>query len=94
MFSFRRDKAGFFIAIILLTIVIGTVISTLVLLIVGAANGDWKSHLLSTKIVLASAWVACIIIVLIRLKIFKWQQDRKKDPPSDDEGSDASPAMK
>jgi uncharacterized membrane protein YciS (DUF1049 family) len=76
MFSFRRDKAGFFIAILLLTIVVGTLISTLVLLIVGIAQGDWKSHLLSVKWVLGSAWVACIIIVLIRLKIFKWQYDR------------------
>jgi hypothetical protein len=76
MFSFRRDKAGFFITIILLTIVTGTAISTLVLLIVGIAQGDWKSHLISTKVVLGSAWVACIITVLIRLKIFKWQHDR------------------
>jgi len=76
MFSFRRDKAGFFITIILLTIVTGTAISTLVLLIVGIAQGDWKAHLISTKVVLGSAWVACIITVLIRLKIYKWQHDR------------------
>ena len=37
MFSFRRDKTGFFVTIILLTIVAGTLISTLVLLIVGIA---------------------------------------------------------
>jgi hypothetical protein len=76
MFSFRRDKAGFFITIILLTIVTGTAITTLVLLIVGIAQGDWKEYKLSTKIVLGSAWVACIITVLIRLKIYKWQHDR------------------
>ncbi len=81
MFSFRRDKVGFFITIILLTIVTGTAISTLVLLIVGIAQGDWKSHLISTKVVLGSAWVACIITVLIRLKIFKWQQDRRQQDP-------------
>lgn len=76
MFSFRRDKTGFFVTIILLTIVGGTLISTLVLLIVGLAQGDWKAHLLSMKWVLGSAWVACIITVLIRLKIFKWQYER------------------
>lgn len=76
MFSFRRDKAGFFITIILLTIVTGTVVSTMVLLIVGIAQGDWKAHLLSVKWVLGSAWVACIITVLIRLRIYKWQYDR------------------
>src|SRR5581483_4044151 len=81
MFSFRRDKVGFFITIILLTIVAGTAIATFVLLIVGLAQGDWKAHLISTKIVLGSAWVACIIMVLIRLKIYKWQHDRRQQDP-------------
>jgi hypothetical protein len=76
MFSFRQDKTGFFVTIILLTIVTGTLISTLVLLIVGMAQGDWKSYLLSMKWVLGSAWVACIITVLVRLKIYKVQYDR------------------
>jgi len=76
MFSFRRDKTGFFVTIILMTIVGGTLISTLVLLIIGMAQGDWKSHLLSMKWILGSAWVACIITVLVRLRIYKWQQDR------------------
>jgi hypothetical protein len=76
MFSFRRDKTGFFVTIILMTIVGGTLVSTLVLLIVGIAQGDWKSHLLSVKWILGSAWVACIITVLIRLRIYKWQYDR------------------
>jgi ABC-type proline/glycine betaine transport system permease subunit len=76
MFSFRRDKTGFFVTIILLTIVAGTLISTFVLLIVGMAQGNWKEHLLSIKLVLGSAWVACIITVLIRLRIYKWQVDR------------------
>jgi|SRR5579875_113404 heme/copper-type cytochrome/quinol oxidase subunit 2 len=76
MFSFRRDKTGFFVTIILLTIVTGTVISTLVLLMMGIAQGNWKEHLLSVKWILGSAWVACIITVLIRLKIYKWQHDQ------------------
>jgi hypothetical protein len=76
MFSFRRDKTGFFVTIILLTIVTGTAISTLVLLIVGMAQGDWKEYLLSMKWVLGSAWVACIATVLVRLRIYKWQYDR------------------
>src|SRR5689334_10190236 len=76
MFRFRRDKTGFCITISLLTIVAGTAISTLVLLIVGIAQGDWKSYLLSVKWVLGSAWVACIVTVLIRLKIYKVQYER------------------
>jgi membrane protein DedA with SNARE-associated domain len=78
MFSFRRDKVGFFVTIILLTIVAGTAISALVLLIVGLAHGDWRAHSTSTKIILGSAWVACIITVLIRLKIYKVQQERRQ----------------
>lgn len=76
MFSFRRDKTGFFVTIILLTIATGTVVSTLVLLIVGMAQGDWKEYLLSMRWVLGSAWIACIITVLVRLKIYKVQSDR------------------
>jgi uncharacterized membrane protein YciS (DUF1049 family) len=76
MFSFRRDKTGFFVTIILMVIAIGAAISTLVLLIVGIAQGNWKEHLLSVKWILGSAWVACIITVLVRLKIYKWQHDR------------------
>ena len=76
MFSFRRDKTGFFVTIILLIIVTGTLISTLVLLMVGIAQGNWKEYLLSVKWVLGSAWMACIITVLVRLRIYKWQYDR------------------
>jgi membrane protein DedA with SNARE-associated domain len=76
MFSFHRDKTGFFFTIILLIIAAGTMISTLILAIVGIAQGNWKEYLLSVKWILGSAWVACIITVLIRLRIYKWQYDR------------------
>ena len=99
MFSFRRDKAGFFITIILLTIVTGTAISTLVLWIVGLAQGDWKAYLLSMKWVLGSAWIACIITVLVRLKIYKVQYDRaltrqatENESASGEPRGDASPS--
>lgn len=87
MFSFRHDKTGFFVTIILLMIVAGTAISTLVLLVVGIAQGDWKAHLLSVKWILGSAWVACIITVLIRLKIYKWQYDRALRQKADKESA-------
>jgi hypothetical protein len=89
MFSFRQDKTGFFVTLILLTIVTGTAITTLVLLIVGIAQGDWKAHLLSVKWVLGSAWVACIITVLVRLQIYKWQQERALERQATE--SDAKP---
>lgn len=94
MFSFRRDKTGFFVTIILLVITAGTAISTLVLLIVGIAQGNWKEYVLSVKWILGSAWVACIITVLIRLRIYKWQYDRmlrQQQSETQNETSDPSP---
>lgn len=98
MFSFRRDKTGFFVTIILLTIATGTVVSTLVLLIVGMAQGDWKAYLLSMRWVLGSAWIACIITVLVRLKIYKVQYDRAlarqaaEQSPADESSKTNTPA--
>jgi hypothetical protein len=95
MFSFRRDKVGFFVTLVLLTIVAGTAISTLVLLIIGIAEGDWKAYLLSVKWILGSAWVACIVTVLVRLRIFQWQQERAaarktpEDQPASERATDA-----
>jgi hypothetical protein len=88
MFSFRRDKTGFFVTIILLIIVTGTAVSTFVLLIVGTAQGNWKEHVLSVKWILGSAWVACIITVLIRLRIYKWQADRALQQKQTDQQSE------
>jgi hypothetical protein len=97
MFSFRRDKTGFFVTIILLTIVTGTFVSTLVLWIVGLAQGHWNEYLLSMKWVLGSAWMACIITVLVRLKIYKVQYDRalarqaaENESPAGEQTADAS----
>ena len=92
MFSFRQDKTGFFVTIILLVIATGTAISTLVLLIVGIAQGNWKEFLLSVKWILGSAWVACIITVLIRLRIYKWQYDRAlRQKQADNQSEHSSP---
>lgn len=90
MFSFRRDKTGFFVTIILVTIAVGALISTLILLFAGIAQGDWKEHLLSVKWVLGSAWVACIVTVLIRLRIYKWQADRASSRATDESKPSAS----
>jgi hypothetical protein len=78
MFSFRRDKTGFFATLILLAIVTATVVSTLVLLVLGVAQGDWKAYLLGVKWVLGSAWVLCIFTVLVRVTIFRWQMIRRE----------------
>ncbi len=76
MFSFRRDKVGFFVTLILILIAVGTFINTLVLIVVGLAQGNWTMYSLPMKIVLASAWVLCIATVLTRVAIFRMQQLR------------------
>jgi formate/nitrite transporter FocA (FNT family) len=73
MFSFRRDKMGFFAGLILMIIAGGTLITTLVLIIVGLAYGDWQYFSTTQKWVLGSAWVACIATVLVRVYVFRYQ---------------------
>jgi hypothetical protein len=76
MFSFRRDKMGFFSGIALMVIVGGTAISTVVLLVLGLAQGDWKAFLLPVKWILGVAWVLCIGTVMARVHVFGWQLRR------------------
>jgi hypothetical protein len=76
MFSFRRDKMGFFSGIALMVIVGATVISTLVLLILGLAEGNWQAYLLPVKWILGVAWVLCIGTVMARVHVFGWQLRR------------------
>jgi hypothetical protein len=73
MFSFRRDKMGFFAGLILMIIAGGTLIATMVLLIVGLAFGDWAYFSTPVKWLLGSAWVGCIITVLVRVYVFRHQ---------------------
>jgi predicted membrane protein len=78
MFSFRRDKTGFFVTIILLTIFVGTVVAPGVLLIVGLAQGDWLAYATAIKIILSAAWVGSIVTVIVRVAVFRWQWIRKQ----------------
>jgi hypothetical protein len=78
MFSFRRDKTGFFVTIILLTIFVGTVVAPGVLLIVGLAQGNWREYATAIKIILSASWVACIVTVIVRVAVFRWQLIRKQ----------------
>src|SRR5262245_44662349 len=69
MFSFRRDKTGFFSAIVLIVITVAAAVSTFVLWVVGLWDRfDWIF-----KIIWAAWWVLCIVTVLVRLAIFRYQ---------------------
>ena len=73
MFSFRQDKVGFFVTLILIVIAAGTLINTLVLVVVGLAMGNWTMFSVPMKIVLAAAWVLCIVVVYTRVAIYRAQ---------------------
>ena len=80
MFNFRADKTGFFTTIILLALLGAAVLGTLWVLVFG--NGD--QDVLILKWVWGTWWVLCIVTVLTRLAIFRWQMvhgSRKVSPP-------------
>jgi hypothetical protein len=75
-FSFRQDKVGFFATLVLVFIALGAAVTTIVLITVGAANGDWQSYLLAWKWTVAGCWLGCIATVLVRIIIFRQQMIR------------------
>jgi hypothetical protein len=85
MFSFKQDKAGFFFTLLLLFITLGAAVTTIVLITVGAAQGNWKEYLLSWKWVVGSCWVACILTVLLRVSVFRWQMLRAERRAAEEE---------
>jgi uncharacterized membrane protein YcjF (UPF0283 family) len=72
MFSFRSDKTGFFVTIIMLVLLGLAVVGTLVVLVLGR----WNAQVWILKWVWGAWWVLCIITVLARLAIFRWQMMR------------------
>jgi hypothetical protein len=92
MFSFRSDKTGFFVTLILLGMVGGTVLATILIL----AIGGWEDYQILLKWIWGTVWVLCIVTVLIRIVIFRWQmrkaeQARQQLFPSEQES--ASPGQ-
>lgn len=81
MFSFRKDKTGFFAGLALSIIALGTLISTLVLLFTGIYQGNWDYYSIPMRIVLGISWIVCITIVWTRVIIYDKQRirDRKTD---------------
>jgi O-antigen/teichoic acid export membrane protein len=79
MFSFRHDKVGFFSGLALLIVCGGTFIATLVLLIVGAALGDYRMFLWPIRWVLMGWWLGCIAIVVTRVSILNRQMKRRQE---------------
>lgn len=78
MFSFRKDKVGFFSALALSIIALGTLIATLVLLFTGIYQGNWDYYSIPMRIVLGISWIVCISIVWTRVIIYDRQRLRGK----------------
>jgi predicted membrane protein len=91
MFSYQRDKTGFFATLVLLVIALGAAVATTVLIAVGAAQGDWSKYLLAWKWVIAGCWIGCIVTVLVRIIIFRQQmlqaeQRASEEPKGEGDG--------
>ena len=78
MFSFKKDKTGFFTALSLIILVAATVLTTGILLAEGIKQGNWEYYSIPIKIVLAVFWIAGMTIVLTRIGVFAVQRANKK----------------
>lgn len=83
MFSFRFDKAGFFSGLTLMILLGGTVLATILIFAIGGWN-DFT--ILVWKWVVGTVWVLCIITVLVRVAIYRYQMlhgvnPHKRDGP-------------
>jgi hypothetical protein len=105
MFSFRRDKVGFFAGLTLMGILGLAAVLTVVFVIVGWAVGDWAVFDISVRWILGVTWVLLIATVLTRVYIFEWQRKQREraaaeaaaapavgDGPAREEGPRAAPA--
>lgn len=78
MFSFKKDKTGFFSALSLIILAAATVITTGILLAQGIKEGNWEYYSIPIRIVLAVFWIAGMAIVLTRIGVFAVQRSHKK----------------
>ncbi len=78
MFSFKKDKTGFFSALSLIILAVATVITTGILLAEGIKEGNWEYYSIPIKIILGVFWLACMTIVLTRIGVFAVQRGNKK----------------
>ncbi len=78
MFSFKKDKTGFFSAVSLIILAAATVIVTGILLAQGIKENNWEYYSVPIKIVLAVFWITGMTIVLTRIGVFAVQRGNKK----------------
>lgn len=86
--NWNQDKVGFVNAFILIGIVAATLITTLVLIILGIVAGDWSQYLLPLKFVLAGAYILCTIAVLVRISVYRIGVLKQRANEQNGSGSD------
>jgi hypothetical protein len=86
MFSFRKDKMGFINGLILMSIAGVTLISTVLLW----AVWGWDQCGTAIKVIWGTAWVLCIIAVIVRVQVFKHQREKavRTAPPPEEKKSE------
>jgi hypothetical protein len=75
----KSGAASFSITVVLVSLTGATAVALTVLWILWDVLGDWVFWLVF-KIIAASWWVLCIVTVLVRLAVFRWQM--KRDAPA------------
>jgi hypothetical protein len=84
MFSFRRDKMGFFAGMALILILVLTVVGTVLVWVLGG----WEQYGWLIRLIWGIAWVLLIIMVLVRVGVFRWQMLRalaRREKPEEPE---------
>lgn len=89
MFSFSKDKAGFFATLVAVPLLLALAVVPLTLFVTGSAIGQDLS--LPIKIVFGVCWPALVITVLVRVWIFRVQMIAKRNKENQekaDKGAD------
>lgn len=92
MFNFRSDKTGFIVTLILIALLVAAVTIHIIAWCYG-----WEENKVLLKFDWGTWWVLCIIVVLIRIAIYRRQmlraqrqQEQTQSPPPETPPATAS----
>jgi len=87
MFSFRKDKAGFFTTLLVVPLLVGLGVVPL-LFIIGLTLGKLDDFSLPIKIFFGVCWPLLVVTVLIRVWIFRVQMINKRKREGQEQSAD------
>jgi len=99
MFNYRKDKAGLFATIVLALLAAAIVVSSLILLFMGIARGQWDYYSMPIRLIIGIGWLLLVATVLTRVGIFRAQMLRRRQmqgqqnshSSGDSQGGDTDP---